>query len=1847
MKKLLLLSLIINFIHYSFSQGNTCATATNLGNLPTPVGCGGPNGTGLGSTITTNGTNVGATAANPYTYILDCGNGTQDMAAPAIDVWYSFVATGTVLNVSMSGTLASPNFGLYTGNCNNLAGIGCALGANNGSLTAVFEPLTPGTTYYIQISGNTSTATGNFSLTLNNNLDCNDCLQASNLTVNPLPVNGTYGAGQTVTFCYQVTSYTQVSSNWLHGVQLTFGSGWDPATLVATPPPSCSGSGTWAYYPNGIGTVNGVSWGAGFYYDYNSGAAGPQNNYGDYNAQNCDPNFCWTITTDAACTPGASLEVTVNTSGDGESGSWTSIACQDDAATTFQAQSACCNPPTLSSTAVSCLGGTNGTVTSTIVGGSSPWDYIWYNASGTQISNVQNSASTTNTVANLPVGTYTVVITDNNGCTTSNSVTVTQSPGVVAIAPANINVCAGATINASNFTSNPGGATFAWTNSNVAIGIGASGSGNIPSFTATNNTNAPISATITLTPTLSGCAGTPANYTITVTPGPTVSISGNQNICPGASVVLTGNFNPPPTTTPTTFSNSTLVQIPNGNQGGGGPGIISVTSNGIGPNTIIPGQIVSICFTLKHEDFSELTDLIFTVNGVTFTSDNTPPAGQIYSPDLNTLLQSIINAVDNSATTFCLPQNLINLFSGNSNTTWSVGITDPVNGADKGDWLNITVILNNTTLVNYLWSPAGTLTGSTSGSTSTVPLTVTATPSTTTTYTLQVTNSVGCVGTASITITPSAPTASISGTQTICSGSTAALNLNFTGSAPWSVTYSVGGVPTTISGINVTPYTLNVSNPGTYALTNVTSGGCSGTTSGSAVVTVNSPIVISNVTSVCNGANYTVQFNVTGGNPATYSFSGNTGTFTLGQFTSNPIVSGNNYSFTVTDSFNCAPQSINGSVNCLCSVQASLSGGGTTCSGQPAPNLTFTLSGGTVSPYTLTYAINGVAQPAVTVSNGFPNSTLTLNNASSGNYSVVSISDGACTGTAVGNASILFNPLPTASVSGTNSICQGGSTPISFNFTGNGPWNFVYSMNGVNQSSILANSSPFVLTASAAGTYGLVSVVDANGCSGTVSGSAIVSVNTLPNATVSGGGTVCTGQSAPNVVFNLSNGTTSPYTLTYAINGVVQPAVSVNMGFPNSTYSINNPVAGNYSVVSINDASCNGNFSGNASVSFLPLSTASVTGSYSICQGDSATVLFNLIGASPWSLTYAVNGVNQPTVVTSSSPYTVNFDSTSTVSLVAVSDVNGCAGTVVGSSIIVVHSIPTAVVSGGGVYCAGQNVNNIEVSLTGNSPWQLSYSFNGGPIQSVSGNSSPVVLGNTPGTYSLVVVADAYCSDSIVGNQTITVNPNPSISLVAINPSACNQFDGGILVNGSGSGTVVWTGTANGNASITLNDTINNLSSGNYNVTFTEALTNCQSNTAAVTLVDPNAPLLDSIPNTVVCDSLILPQITGINLSGNQAFYTNSQANGGGQILGPVTSTQTVWVYDSQAGCSDEISFNVVVNNTPNITSPGSFVACDSLQLPIIQGTNLTNAVNYYNNPPSIGGTVINTSINSSQSIWIYDAEGNCADSTSFLVTIHPSPILLISNPAAVCEPGTIDITSPSVTQGSLFADSLFYWTNSTATTVLNNPSSISVSGTYFISAINNGCSEIASVGVNINPLPLAPTAFSDTTYCSVWTIQPVMASGGQGQFTWYDSSGTVLGTGSSYTPENLLGTSVYFVTETSAGCEGPASPLSITINECNITVPTAFTPDGDLTNETWHLVDLDEVYPNNIVSIFNRWGKLLYKNDASVDGPYSSNEWKGEYNGEPLPVATYYFIIELGADFEPLSGTVSILKKP
>lgn len=86
------------------------------------------------------------------------------------------------------------------------------------------------------------------------------------------------------------------------------------------------------------------------------------------------------------------------------------------------------------------------------------------------------------------------------------------------------------------------------------------------------------------------------------------------------------------------------------------------------------------------------------------------------------------------------------------------------------------------------------------------------------------------------------------------------------------------------------------------------------------------------------------------------------------------------------------------------------------------------------------------------------------------------------------------------------------------------------------------------------------------------------------------------------------------------------------------------------------------------------------------------------------------------------------------------------------------------------------------------------------------------------------------------------------------------------------------------------------------------------------------------------------------------------------------------------------------------------------------------------------------------------------------------------------------------------------------------------------------------------------------------------------------------------------------------------------------VTVPNAFSPNGDGIHDTWQIPNLGD-YPGATVEVFNRYGQKVFYS-AGYGKP-----WDGRMNGNPLPVATYYYVIHLKNGFAPLTGSITIIK--
>ena len=175
-------------------------------------------------------------------------------------------------------------------------------------------------------------------------------------------------------------------------------------------------------------------------------------------------------------------------------------------------------------------------------------------ATGIAASGTGNISGTLTTTVNTPVVVTFTITPSINGCNGPSIIAIdTIYPTPSVNQPVNQVVCNGGATSAVTFTGTVAGTTFNWTNTTPSIGLAATGTGNIPLFTAVNTTNAPVTATITVTPvvTSTGCVGVARTFTITVNPTATVGVVPNQTLCTGSS---TAAINFTSTVAGTTFS---------------------------------------------------------------------------------------------------------------------------------------------------------------------------------------------------------------------------------------------------------------------------------------------------------------------------------------------------------------------------------------------------------------------------------------------------------------------------------------------------------------------------------------------------------------------------------------------------------------------------------------------------------------------------------------------------------------------------------------------------------------------------------------------------------------------------------------------------------------------------------------------------------------------------------------------------------------------------------------------------------------------------------------------------------------------------------------------------------------------------------------------------------------------------------------------------------------------------------------------------------------------------------------------------------------------------------------------
>src|SRR5258707_15147934 len=205
-----------------------------------------------------------------------------------------------------------------------------------------------------------------------------------------------------------------------------------------------------------------------------------------------------------------------------------------------------------------------------------------------------------------------------------------------------------------------------------------------------------------------------------------------------------------------------------------------------------------------------------------------------------------------------------------------------------------------------------------------------------------------------------------------------------------------------------------------------------------------------------------------------------------------------------------------------CTKDYNVGGGGSYCAGGTGVNVTLSGSktGTTYTLYNNGTTVSGLA--------GTGNPLTWTNQTLAGTYTVIATAGGNCTRTMLGSATVTVNALPALfTVSGGGPICSGAAgvtVTLSGSQTG---INYQLKINGTNSGSAIAGTGSTInwSNQTTAGTYTVAATNATTSCAQTMTGSATVTVNSLPALfTVSGGGTICSG--TPGVTVTLSGSQT-------------------------------------------------------------------------------------------------------------------------------------------------------------------------------------------------------------------------------------------------------------------------------------------------------------------------------------------------------------------------------------------------------------------------------------------------------------------------------------------------------------------------------------------------------------------------------------------------------------------------------------------------------------------------------------------------------------------------------------------------
>jgi gliding motility-associated-like protein len=1444
-----------------------------------------------------------------------------------------------------------------------------------------------------------------------------------------------------------------------------------------------------------------------------------------------------------------------------------------------------------------------------------------------------NSSSGKIDVGSSSAGNYNITYLTSGTCpaASTKSVTINALPFVNTVSIAA--KCQGSTFNAISFNGSTN-TTFSWINSNTAIGLIASGTGILPSFTASGTTkNGPaISGIVTVTPSINGCLGSTMSFPLTVNSLDDASFKYSKN-----SICQNDVPNPVPTIQGTTggvFTSNPAGLSLNSSTGRISIGVstigtynVTYTTSGSCPddstisvvinpqpsvNSISPQQrcfgdsFNPIAFTGTSNTLFNWTNTNSNIglasSGVgdiaAFVAKGTVFGGSAINGTIT--ITPEINGCFGSTTSFVLTVNPIDNpafhYSDNSFCTTQADPTPTIDGTLGGGFTFTPVGLSintSTGLINLNASTAGT-------------------------YQIKYTTPGLCMDDSTVTIgIGSNPSVNDVDDQSYCQGDMFD-DVIFTGNPGTMFNWinSNTSVGLAASGIgNITGFKANgTTNGGADASATITVtpriGTCIGTNVNYKYKVRANPNIVASITgttkkdtSFCKGGS--VVLNATGASknenyiwtPHT-SLSGNNGigatVTTKTDTTQQYIVRGQsqfgcfNYDTLLVNVFNPQVYHKNDTTLCAGSIIDSIVFKGN------LPGTTFNWSN---SNGTIGLGFNGVNKiSSFTAKNTSANKqTATISVTPS--YLIQALNT-TCNGPVM-KFSIAVNKQDDPTFSGYQAqYCANEILNTKPTISGVQGGVFTSNPSGL---ALNSNTGEIFPNSSKAGSYAVKYTTN-----GTCpkSDSVFLFINPLITASISGADTVCVNAVSPQIKFKGANGV-APYTFSYKVNGGVIQTIATDPGKDEVTIPVSTSKAGifSYELVGVEESSSskcsNLNVFGIQSVIVNDLPKAQITSTSStVCAGatNPEIRITGINGVSPFTFTYFISKDGNPfgtsqTVSTQQGEYLAKIPVGTTepgsynytVNIVKNGDDLSCSNNINISTVITVKPLPTAsLVTKPNSICMNGDANVEFTATNGLPPFTIVYSVNDGGAQTIKSSNNAYTatlkaITSASGVYSykILSVSDA----DVTSCQNLNVNAS-AILTITPGTKVDKIQDINVCVNDL-SDTIEFTGGPTG--------TVYNWVSNNTTI--------------------------------------------GLAGTGKGDIYPFKSKN----TSGSSTNIARITVVPSLGQCKgDTMKFDVVVRPKPKakIIAPNNVCPGDSFRLEGV-GSELK-----YIWTPNVSCITCNPVIakpteNTTYKAFVTD-KYNCYDSTEHFVYVYRKPEVLVDD-QVLC--GVLD----SVMFKGKGDNMTYNYSDGILDGVLFMPN-IGVSKYLATVTDNNGCKNTDTVKVSVvdNPKSIF-TATPETGLAS--DVKPLNVlltnkSTNAVDFEWYFRNGDaspLIKTTTEPVTALYKKPGIYVVTlvAKNGGCIDSSS-FSLKIEKLDTPrveiAPNVFTPDNDGINDVFFLTVKNA--KNIHITIFNRWGNPIHEITETTQS------WDGRINGKDADEGVYYYRYEIeGSSGEKIKG--------